>query len=119
MRLHKRAAIIAFLLAMPFVIAGMSAWFEGRAHNYQGPYGIEADQFGYLVFSLGSPLTLIVLKFGAYAGRNLQATDDWWAIPLVIVLFVLQWGVWSQLLVLCTRWIVLLTKRKNGSHSYS
>jgi len=119
MKLHKRAAIIACLLAIPFVIAGVTAWVEGRAHSYQGPYGIEADQFGYIIFSLGSPLTLIVLKFHAFAGRNLQMTDDWWAIPLVVLLFFAQWVVWSQILALCARGILLLTKRKTHQTSYS
>jgi hypothetical protein len=119
MKLQKRLAILACLVAIPFVIAGVTAWVEGRAHSYHGPYGIEADQFGYIVFSWGSPLTLIVLKSHAYVGRNLQTTDDWWAIPLIVILFFLQWVVWSQVLALCARGIVKLTKRKTRTPSYS
>jgi hypothetical protein len=119
MKLHKRAALIAFLLAIPFVVAGLSAWFEGRAHYYEGPYGVEASQFAFMVFSLGSPLTLIVLKFHLYSGRFLQMTDDWWAMPLVVLLFIVQWVGWSQLLVLFARTIVSRTNRKNKSPSYS
>jgi hypothetical protein len=51
-----------------------------------------------MVYSLGFPLTYIVLGFPSYAGRLLEDGDNWWAIPLVDVLFVLQWVIWSQLL---------------------
>jgi hypothetical protein len=46
---------------------------------------------------------MIVIKLPGYAGRYLTTKDDLWAIPLVSLLFVVQWVIWGQLLVLIIR----------------
>lgn len=98
MKLEKRAACLAIILATPFVGFAVYLWLVARAHNYQGFYGVEASQLGDGIFSLGWPLTQIVLRFPEYEGRYLEASDDWWAMPLIIILFFLQWIIWSQLI---------------------
>ena len=103
MRLHKQAALAAIILATPFVCLAEYLWLVARAHNYQGFHGIEAAQAGDGIFMLGWPLTQVVLMFPEYAGRHLEAGDDWWAMPLIIILFFLQWVFWSQLLACVIR----------------
>ncbi len=65
---------------------------------------------GDMIFLMGAPLTQIVLKFPTYAGRYLQKTDDWWAIPSIILLFVLQWIIWSQAIALLIRGLDYVAK---------
>ena len=53
-----------------------------------------------MIYMLGSPLTLIAVGPPLFAGRFLQYGDNWWAIPLIDTLFLLQWVIWSQLISL-------------------
>jgi hypothetical protein len=96
MKLNKRAAWIAVVAAIPFVALASHAWIKGATDNSFPHY--EAYHFGDLIYMLGFPLTQVVLGFPHYAGRLLQDSDNWWAIPLIDILFVLQWIIWSQLI---------------------
>jgi hypothetical protein len=96
MRLNKRAAIIAIVLALPFVTLASDAWIRAATDRSFPAY--EADHFGDMIYFLGSPLTLIVLGLPYFAGVYLNHARDWLWIPLTDLLFVLQWVIWSQLL---------------------
>ena len=87
---------MAIASALPFVVLASFAWIKAVTDNSVPTY--EVYLFGDLIYLLGSPLTLIVLGLPFYAGRYLSDSDNWWAIPLVDFLFVLQWVIWSQLI---------------------
>jgi hypothetical protein len=103
MKIHKIAALLAVLAALPLVGLGLFFWLSARTHNYQGVLGVEADEMSYFIFRMGAPLTKIVLSFPSYAGRYLTKSDDWWAIPSTVLLFIVQWVIWSQPLALLLR----------------
>ena len=111
MKLHKLAALVAILIAVPIAGVGAYLWLFARAYDYKGVFGAEASEMGDFVFYLGSPLTEIVLRFPTYAGRYLEKTDDWWALPSIVFLFVLQWVAWSQLLVFTLKLVEFLALR--------
>jgi|SRR5919205_2301672 hypothetical protein len=112
MKLDKQAALAAFIIATPFVCLAEYLWLVAKAHNYQGFHGVEAAQAGDGIFLVGWPLTQIVLMFPEYAGRHLEAGDDWWAMPLIIISFFLQWVVWSQLLACLVRGVGRIDRLK-------
>ncbi|HTS16709.1 MAG TPA: hypothetical protein VMP11_03980 [Verrucomicrobiae bacterium] len=93
MRLHKRMTLIAILVALPFVVMGSLSW--------GGPG--EADFFSDAIYSLGLPLTQIVLGLPARLGRSLTRKDDLWALPLANLLFLVQWILWSQIVAFAVR----------------
>jgi hypothetical protein len=98
MKLNRLSAWIAVVTSLPFVSLASYAWIKAATDGSFPRY--EADHFGDLIYTLGSPLTLIVLGPPLFAGRFLRDSDNWWAIPLIDVLFVLQWVIWSQLISL-------------------
>ena len=110
-------ALVAIVIAVPIAGFGAYLWLVARAHDYKGVFGAEASEMGDLVFCLGSPLTQIVLKFPSYAGRYLEKGDDWWALPSIVFLFVLQWVLWSQLLVFALKLVESLALRLSPRHS--
>jgi hypothetical protein len=110
MKIHKVAALSAILFALPFVGIATYLWLDARAHDYKGFIGTEASEMGDMIFLMGAPLTQIVLKFPTYAGRYLQKTNDWWAIPSIILLFVLLWIIWSQAIALLIRGLDYVAK---------
>jgi hypothetical protein len=112
MKIHKIVALLAVLAAFPFVLVGTFFWLAARAHNYQGAPGLEADEMAGLIFSLGAPLTKLVLRFPDYAGRYLTKRDDWWALPSTVLLFIAQWVIWSQPLALILRGLDRLVSNK-------
>ena len=95
-RSHVTALLVSVLLSLPVICCASSLWILGgvAAGNYQVLYDL-----GDWLFMLGYPLTMIVIKFPDYAGRYLTPKDDLWAIPLVSLLFVVQWVIWGQLIV--------------------
>jgi len=91
-RFSKRAAAIAFLAALPFVLLASFCWLRG-------PEDSEGYFFGDSIYLfLGAPLTLLVRTISP-----LEPADDWWAIPLMDFLFFLQWIIWAQLIALVGR----------------
>jgi len=89
MNLNRRAAWIAVISAVPFVALAFYSWIKAVVDKSVPTY--EVYLFGDVIYLLGSPLTLIVLGLPFYAGRHLSDGDNWWAIPLVDFLFILQW----------------------------
>ena len=96
MKLNRRAALIACIAALPFIVLASYSWVMAATDKSFPAY--EADHFGDLIYLLGSPLTLVVLGIPYCTGLYLDHGFDWLWIPLVDSLFVLQWIVWSQLI---------------------
>jgi hypothetical protein len=96
MKINVRAALTATACALPFVGLASHCWITAATRKH-----IMADDvylFGDMIYLLGSPLTLIVMGLPFYAGRYLNDSDVWWAIPFTNGLFILQWVIWSQLI---------------------
>ena len=96
LKLHKQLLLVTVALALPFMAWASYLWISAASATIPRMQ-YETYKLGDLVYKLGSPLTLIVLNFRAYTGRGLENSDNWWAIPLIDVLFVLQWVIWGQL----------------------
>ena len=94
MKLNERAAAIAYVSALPFVALASYTWIRAATDKTFPTY--EAYHCGEMIYMLGSPLTQIVLGVPYYAGRYLKDSDNWWAIPMTDILFILQWIIWSQ-----------------------
>ncbi len=103
----RKAALIAILASAPFV--GTATYFCIRAY-LEVRWPVDAIIYwtiGTAIFLLGSPLTLIYQLLMPYIGQFLM-----WSIgnvlaplviPVYIILFVCQWIIWSQLIVLACR----------------
>ncbi len=113
-RVSRKAALIAILAAVPFV--GTATYFCVRAY-LEVRWPVDAIIYwtiGTAIFLLGSPLTLIYQLLMPYIGQFLM-----WSIgnvlaplviPVYIILFICQWIIWSQLIVLAYR---KLTRRRH------
>jgi len=101
LRLSNRATWFATALALPFVLLGSAMWISASWSSdvvrRVELYGCADPMYHYL----GGPLTHIVYVFTP-AG-TLETSDNWWALPLINALFVAQWIIWAQLIVLVAR----------------
>ena len=110
--LNTKVLVASVVLTLPFVICGSFFWISAGSVTDNPGMQLSGYELGDLLYQLGFPLTRFVLDFGKYAGRNLGPSDDLWAVPLVDILFILQWIIWGQLLVFGTRLLrFILTKR--------
>jgi hypothetical protein len=99
--LNKWATRFAVLLSLPIVLFGFFISLAATLTNNQVAK-IEGYEIGdglYLV--LGYPLTGIIHIFAGPGG--LRDADSWWALPLLTILFLFQWVIWGQLIVLIGR----------------
>ncbi|HEY6246303.1 MAG TPA: hypothetical protein VIX17_20290 [Pyrinomonadaceae bacterium] len=100
-RLSKKATWCAIAVALPFTLLGSAMWimatFSSDPVRRVELYGCADPMYHYL----GGPLTHIVYVFTP-AG-TLETSDNWWALPLINALFVAQWIIWAQLIVLVAR----------------
>lgn len=91
----------SILLSLPIVLFALlnslvATFTSNRAVKMEG-FDI-ADGL-YLLF--GYPLTGVIHIFTGSNG--LRDTDSWWALPLLTILFLFQWVIWAQLIVLIGR----------------
>ena len=94
MKPRPKASIIAFLCALPFIGIAASYWHLESRNAFMG-YGY---WLGDQIFNLGAPLTLLMDVYVHRAGP-LKPADDRWAIPVMCILFVVQWIIWAQLIL--------------------
>ncbi len=101
MTLSKLATRCAVLLSAPVIL--LASFIELVATLSTDKVAkIESYEIGdSLYLSLGYPLTWIVNIFSN--GGGLKDRDNWWAIPLFNILFLFQWIIWAQLIVLIGR----------------
>ena len=101
--LSKKATRVALALSLPFILLGSSMWITATWSSdlvrRVELYGCADPMYHYL----GGPLTHIVYVFKP--DRLLETSDNWWALPLIDALFVAQWIIWAQLVVLVARLI--------------
>lgn len=101
MALNKWATRFAVLLSFPIVVfALLTSLVATFTTNYAAKIeGYEIGDGLYLRF--GYPLTGIIHIFTGSSG--LRDADSWWALPLLTILFIFQWVIWAQLIVLIAR----------------
>ena len=98
---NKWATRFAILLSAPIIL--FASFIELVPMLSGNPAakmdGYEIGDGLYLI--LGYPLTRIINIFANPGG--LQDSDNWWAVPFLNVLFLFQWIIWTQLIVLIGR----------------
>lgn len=106
----RKAALIAILASAPFVAT--ATYFCVRAY-LEVRWPVDAIIYwtiGTAIFLLGSPLTLIYQLLMPYIGQFLMWTIGnelaFLVVPVYILLFICQWIIWSQLIVVIWRRIV-------------
>ena len=101
MALNKWATRSAILLAAPIIL--FASFIELVAMlGGDTAAKIDGHEIGDgLYLFLGCPLTRIINIFANPGG--LQDSDNWWAVPFLNVLFLLQWIIWAQLIALAGR----------------
>jgi len=100
LRLSDKATWFAIAMALPFILLESFMWLTAPSLDPVGRmevYGCSDPMYHYL----GGPLTHIVYVFTT--DGLLQTSDNWWALPLVDSLFVAQWIIWAQLIVIVAR----------------
>jgi hypothetical protein len=98
MKLCRVATRPALLLAAPLIM--IASLFELIGTLSSNPM-TKDDAYvlgDTIFFRLGYPLTRIVFIFTGQA--KLEDSDNWWAIPLLAGLLIIQWIIWGQLAVL-------------------
>lgn len=103
----RKAGLFATLAALPFV--SVASYFCIRAY-FEAQWPEQAWLFWYLgttIFLLGSPLTFIYAVLMPYIASFLMWTIgnvlSFLVIPVYVLLFVCQWIIWSQLIVMVWR----------------
>lgn len=101
MALNKWATRFAILLSTPILLFALltSLFATFTSNNIARVEGHELGDGLYLLF--GYPLTGIIYIFTNSSG--LRDVDGWWALPLLTILFIFQWVIWAQLIVLIGR----------------
>lgn len=106
--LRLKATLVAIVLALPFILMAGSMWSAGAKAQEPSYYSYF---LGGLIYLLGSPLTLLIFLFIRFV-RPLADADNQWAIPVMSALFLLQWVIWTQLIVT----VMNVRRRKRSAH---
>jgi hypothetical protein len=97
MRFHIKAAIIAMLAALPIMTLATFFWIRARVPSV---YSDTIYSFGDTLFQLGFPLTTVLFTtLLDILGGKFTRESELWALPLMNIAFLLQWMIWSQLIV--------------------
>ena len=101
MKFHKRAAPTSIFCALPFVFTASWLWISAQKLSF---YSDTAYNLGDAIFHLGFPLTtgFFNLLLNQLGGKFTQESE-FWALPLMNISFLIQWILWSQLIVLIYR----------------
>jgi hypothetical protein len=98
MKLSRQAIRFGLVASLPFIVLASLLEIVG---SFSHDAMTKDDAYSYgdgIYLYLGYPLPRIVLTF--LAPRGLRDIDNWWAVPLLNVLFVIQWIIWAYLIVL-------------------
>lgn len=106
----KRAALIAIVAAIPFVAVATYYLVQADLETRWPVDAIVYRTIGTAIFLLGSPLTLIYMVSMPYIGRFLMWSIgsylEFLVVPVYVLLFISQWIIWSQLIVIAWRRIM-------------
>ena len=101
MALNKWATRVAIALSTPIILFASAITLMATFTNDRTAKVVGYDVADALYLLLGYPLTGIVNILATPSG--LQDSDTWWALPLLNTLFVFQWIIWAQMIVLMGR----------------
>jgi len=97
MRFHKKAALVSIVCAMPFMF--LATWFWINAQK-PSVFSDALYNMGDALFQLGFPLTtLFYLLLLSFLGGKFTKESEVWALPFINILFLIQWIIWSQIIV--------------------
>jgi hypothetical protein len=113
MLISKKAAIISSVLAFPFMASASYIWIQ--IYMTESITDKMFFQFYSLtIFLLGSPLTLIYMFLMAVIEKILKEAIEnnleFLVLPTLNLLFLIQWIIWSQLIVFIRRKFFKSTK---------
>jgi hypothetical protein len=102
----RKAALWAVIASLP--ILAVALYFSARAFfHMSGGYEIIDFWIASVIFLLGSPLTLVYELSMPYIGQFLEWSIgnqlSFVVVPIYVLLFLTQWVIWSQLIVLAWR----------------
>ncbi|MGI8470490.1 MAG: hypothetical protein ACR2N3_18785 [Pyrinomonadaceae bacterium] len=101
MKFHKKTALISIFCALPFMFLASWFWISAQKPSF---YSNDLYIFGDAIFQLGFPLTTILYIFLLKIfGGNFTKESEIWALPLINFVFLIQWIIWSQLIVVIRR----------------
>ena len=96
MRFYKKTAFTAFISALPFVFLASWLWIDARTPSVFSdvPYLL-----GDIIFQLGFPLTttIFVVHLGLFG--KFSKENELWLIPIISLVFIIQWIIWSQVIM--------------------
>ncbi len=104
--INRKAAKIAVISALPFIMLASYFWikiyFSVRTTDQIAFYSISQ-----IIFLLGSPLTLIYIlslkRLDKILTELLGNNLSFLVLPILNLLFLIQWIIWSQLIVYLNR----------------
>jgi hypothetical protein len=100
----RKAAGIAVISALPFISAATYYFYLACTVDN---YGVIYWWISEAILMLGSPLTLIYMLLmpyiGAFLDRLIANQLGFLILPVYILLFIIQWIIWSQLIVIAWR----------------
>ena len=96
----NKASLYAFLLSLPFVALASYLWLF--AYDFKGGV-FEAYWLGERIYMLGFPLTGIVIFPPHLTGENVSSSYSAIYVIILDILFVFQWIIWANLLLIIRR----------------
>jgi hypothetical protein len=88
----------SLIFSAPFIFVASYLWISAEEWKYVPAW--EVYWLGDQIFKLGFPLTALVLYslVPPFSGKYLTANDYYLIIPLISLLFILQWTIWLCIL---------------------
>jgi len=109
MKLVKQAIRFGLMASLPFIVMASLLEILGT-FSHHAMTKDDAYSYGDAIYIyLGYPLPRMVLML--IAPHGLRDVDNWWAVPLLDVLFVVQWIIWAYVIVLITTLVQNLRNR--------
>lgn len=101
MKIHKKSILISTICALPFMFLASGFWISGRKPSV---YSDTLYNMGDAIFQMGFPLTTIFYDLLLnFLGGKFTKENEVWTLPFINILFLAQWILWSQIIVLILR----------------
>lgn len=97
----RKAILIATIAALPILALASFFWISAREPSV---YSDTIYAFGDGLFQLGFPLTTTLFSaLLKISGGRFTRDSELWVLPLMNLGFLIQWIIWSQLIVFIYR----------------
>lgn len=113
----KVSIIIGFLASLLFIILGTLLWSDSWSEN-PSALSSETREAGDYIWQLGHPLTSLIIDFPVYLRLKYPYLQnfwsDYWAYPSVLILFITQFIIYIQGILLLINWKEIKTYYNNA-----